>query len=416
MRRPIAIALSPNTQREDVLLALRLLLTPWNFFWGDAQALLEQWFRQFFNVSYAVSFSSGRAALFAILKGLGIGEGDEVLLQAFTCAVVPNMVIALGARPVYVDITQKLTLNPLDLKKKLSQRSKAVIVQHTFGVPADMQNILTLAKNYRIDVIEDVAHTIGGTYKGKKLGSFGKASFFSFGRDKAFSSVFGGVAITNDPVLGRKLLLFQKRLALPSPFWVAQQLFHPVAFALILPLYNTWSLGKMLLVLFQKLHLLSFPVTKKEEEGRIDATFLKKLPHALAHLALMQLKKVETFNKGREEIAKLYREALTTDGVVVPVWQTIPFLRFPLLVKRRDEVLAYFKKHGVYLGNWYAEIVDPKGVDLEKVHYTKGSCPNAEAIAQTILNLPTYPTMSYVDAKKVVRLFKAYGKGARDHR
>ncbi|MDE2591205.1 MAG: aminotransferase class I/II-fold pyridoxal phosphate-dependent enzyme, partial [Patescibacteria group bacterium] len=236
MNRPIAIGLSPNTEPDDVRLALKMLCMPWMYTRGKASDVLERWFQRFFNVSSAIGFSNGRSALYATLSALGVEKGDEVILQAFTCVVVPDAILALGAKPVYADITKNLTIDAKDIEKKITKRTKVILVQHTFGIPTDMEAVCSLAKAHNLYVVEDVAHTLGEEFKKKKLGTFGNASIFSFGRDKAFSSVFGGMAITDDAALGKKIRLYQRQRPYPSGYWVAQQLFHPVAFSFILPL------------------------------------------------------------------------------------------------------------------------------------------------------------------------------------
>ncbi len=408
MKRPIAISLSPNLENKDVLFALQMLFSPLQFFKGEGMRLLEQWFRQYFGVSYAVSFTSGRGAMVAILKSLRIKKEDEVLLQSFTCVAVPNAIIATGAMPVYVDISESLTIDIADLQKKISEKTKAIIVQYTFGIPADIKEIVRIGKKYKIAVIEDCAHVIGGVYENKKLGSFGDAAFFSFGRDKACSSVFGGMAITNNKLLGLAIRQFQRQQDYPGFFWVMQQLFHPIAFFFILPLYNFASLGKVLLVVLQKLHFLSFPVLQEEKEGKSLPLFIKKLPNALACLALFQLRRLNEFNQKRETIVDMYIRELKDSKYTMPYKKVFPLLRFPLLVEKRDELIASLKKNGVYIGKWYAEIIDPKGVDYKKIFYKRGSCPNAEYIATKIINLPTYPTMTKHDGEKVISLIKKY--------
>lgn len=408
-KRPIAISLSPNMQKEDVLAALKMLFSPWGFLKGEYVGLLEEWFRRSYKISFAVSFASGRGALFTILKSLGIGRRDEVALAAFTCVAVPEAVIATGAKPIFADITQSLTIDPLDLKQKITKKTKAVIVQHTFGIPADLSKIIKIAKEHKIAVIEDCAHLVGLNYKEKKLGLFGDAAFFSFGRDKAFSSVFGGMAITNNLTLGKKLRLFQSHLGNPSVFWVAQQLFHPIAFYFILPFYNLLNVGKAMLVFFQYLHLLSFPVTFEEKQGKLPAKFIKKLPNALSYLALIQLKKIKEYNQKRKDLSNFYLRNLS-QKFIIPYNRPVPFLRFPILTDKRDKIIDFFKKRGIYLGKWYSEVIDPKGVDFEKIFYQKGSCPNAEYFSKRILNLPTYPTMKVEDAEKVVKLLNKYAK------
>src|SRR3989344_8387520 len=117
MIRPIAISLSPNLEKKDILLALRLIFSPHKFFSGDSIKFLVLWFRRFFNVLFAISFVSARGALYAILKAKKIGSGDEVLLAAFTCVAVPNAVLATGAIPVYVDISNDLNINLEDIRR-----------------------------------------------------------------------------------------------------------------------------------------------------------------------------------------------------------------------------------------------------------------------------------------------------------
>lgn len=406
MKRPIAIGLSPDTQKADVFRALKQLTMPWSMIKGNYSKLLENWFKDYFKVKYAVSFNSGRGSLYAVLKAMGIGEKDEVILQGFTCVAVPNSVIWVGARPIYVDITPSLTINPLEIKKSITKKTKAIIVQHTFGIPSDMEKIIQIAKEYNLFVIEDCAHVIGGELKNKKLGTFGDAAIFSFGRDKAFSSVFGGMAITNNDRIGTNLKNYYRQLEYPPFFWTVQQLLHPILFSIILPIYNVF-IGKVLLFMFQKMKLLSFPVTVKEKEGKIEYKFIKRLPNALAYLAYYQLKNVEEFNKKRTLFANYYKKELQEYNL--PFTGTAEFLRFPVRVSNQSTILKKFKSKGIYLGNWYANCIDPKGVNFKKVYYIPGSCKEAEKASNEIINLPTYPVLTYTEGEKVVKLFKEYG-------
>jgi perosamine synthetase len=408
MNRPIAIGLSPNTQSDDVAKAWQQILKPWEYQQGSSIQKVEHWFENYLKTSSAVSFSNARSALFVILQSLGIGSGDEVIIQAFTCVVVPNPIIATGAVPVYADINTSLILDVKKLEKKITKKTKAIIVQHTFGIPTDMDAIEKIAKKYNLFVIEDVAHTIGGEYKGKKLGTFGDAAIFSLGRDKSFSSVFGGIAITNNKTLGEKIRKFQQEKKYPSLFWIKQQLFHPIAFSWILPLYN-FGIGKLLLVVLQKLHALSFPVSSKEKDGIFNPSKIKRFPNALASLALTQLQKEKNYNARRKEIVARYKKVCDELFIeYVSTADTQNLLRFPIFVDNALAMKMYFKKKGIYLGDWYANVVDPKGSDFEKVYYTKGSCPTAELLAKKISNLPTYPVMSDGDVEKVIDVLKSY--------
>lgn len=416
MKRLISLSLSPNTQRDDVFLAIKMMFSPWLLFGTNYVKALEQWFRQFFSVSYAVSFNSGRSALLAVLKTAGVTKGDEVILQSFTCVAVPCVIISLGARPIYCDISSELTINPKELEFKISKKTKAIIIQHTFGMAASMASVKKIAREKNILVIEDCAHTIGGEFEKKKLGTFGDAAIFSFGRDKAFSSVFGGIALTNNKSIGIKLRSLQKNINNPSIFWIYQQLAHPLVFAIILPIYNLFSLGKILLVLAQRIRILSFPVFPEEKQGSFKNEFFKRMPNVLACLALRQLKKINIYNAKRKEFSTMYINNLQSARVVLPFKEEMPYLRFPVLVGKRNEYLNFLRKQGIYAGTWYSNVVDPKGTNFEKIFYTKGSCPNAEYVASKIINLPTNPTITKKDIQKVVDTFLAYDKNTGNNR
>lgn len=407
----LAISLSPNTQKIDYLAALVELFSPWSYLQDQYVQKFEQWFKKYFNASFAISFDSGRSAQYTILNSLGIGKGDEVLVQTFTCVAVPNSVLWTGAKPVYVDIEKNsYNMDSKDMLSKISKKTKAVIVQHTFGQVAKIEEICKIAKEHKITVIEDCAHALGASVlpagrqgAGRKIGTFGEAAFFSFGRDKVVSSVFGGMVITKNSELGEKIRKFQKNLAFPSIFWVAQQLFHPVLFSIILPTYNLWNIGKGILWIAQKLHLLSFPVSAIEKKGEKPDFYPKKMPNALAKLALIQLERLENFNNKRRTIATIYAKEFN-----IIIKDEDIFIRFPIQVEEPRELMQFAKKRGVLLGDWYSHVVDPKGVALSKIGYRAGSCPVAEQKAKRIVNLPTYPRMSEQDAEKVIEIVKDY--------
>ncbi|MBI4990856.1 aminotransferase class I/II-fold pyridoxal phosphate-dependent enzyme [Candidatus Gottesmanbacteria bacterium] len=412
---PIAIGLSPNTQTDDIWQALNALFMPWSWKEGSSVEKAEKWFKDYFGVSDAVSFNSGRSALYALLKIFNIGRGDEVILQAFTCVAVPDPVIWTGAKPIFVDIEETLNIDPGLLEKHINKKTKAIIVQHTFGIPAKIEMIAKIAQKYNLILIEDCAHCIGATYKDKKIGTFGDAAFFSFGRDKVISSVFGGMAIINGKfnpstslrtrMENGKLREFQQKLNYPSYFWILQQLLHPIAFAIILPLYNIY-LGKLILFLLQKLNLLSFPLFPEEKLGNKPDIFPLKYPNALAQLVLVQLEKLDKYNLFRRETAAYYfRQLKEFPNIQLPAREKgAIYLRFNILIKNAEELLKIARKKGLVLGNWYKNIIDPRGVLYGKIGYKKGSCPSAEKTAGLSVNLPTYPRLTMIDLKRIVDL------------
>lgn len=405
MIRPIHPGLAPNEQKKDFLLALSLLPQVWNYQNGLHIRKLELWFEQKYQQK-AFSFSSGRGALYAILHGLDIQKGDEVLVTGFTCIAVVDAVLATGATPVYIDITENFVIDVDDLKKKITKKTKALILQHTFGISHALPEVLALSKTKKFFLIEDLAHGIGIENKKKLLGTFGIATLFSLGRDKAFSSVGGGIAITPDKKLAEKLQQFYEKQKDASHLWIFQNLFHVVSFYIfILPLYDTWIFGKLLLIFFQKVNLLAKPIDTKELEH--FSVYTNKLPNAMACLALSQLERLHEFNRAREKNVAYYVRLLQQDYPSL-LHLRGPLLRLPLLVTDAKQLKLFARKNGVYLGDWYSNLIDPKGTDIQRFFYDTAKCPVALHVAKHIVNLPTYPTLQEKEIEKVAKIVKQY--------
>ena len=398
--KPISISLSPNTEWDDVWLALKLVFCPWKWKHGKAIEELKNEFKKYLGVKYAFAFNSGRSSLMAILKSLELSSQDEVLLQAFTCNAAVNPIIWSGLEPVYVDCDENtFNIDVEDLIGKITSKSRVVMVQHTFGLPAEMDKILDIVKQNNLILIEDCAHALGA-----EVGTFGKAAFFSFSRDKVISSVYGGMAVTNDDKLGANLLEFQKSINYPNYFWIFQQLLHPILLNfIILPVYNLIDLGKIFLILSQWLHILSKAVHWKEKRGRKPDYFPKRLPNALALLVLNQFKKLDKFNRHRREIADFYYENLKNSSFMLPKKDNSIFLRFTVKHPKAHEIIwDALHKQNILLGDWYTSPIAPDDTKLDKMMYKPGSCPRAEKLAKLTLNLPTHINISKKQAKKII--------------
>ena len=417
--KPISISLSPNAEKDDIRLALKLLFRPHK--WNEKRSRsieLEEEFKKYLGVKYAISFNSGRSALMAILEAMKVREGDEVLLQAFTCNSAVNPILMKGAKPVFVDIDETLNIDLEDLKKKITPRSKAVMIQHTFGWPAQIEEILEFVRQNNLFLIEDCAHSLGAKYKGKFCGTFGDVAFFSFGRDKIISSVFGGLAVTNNEEIGERIKNFREKCDFPSNFWIFQQLLHPILVNyLVLPAYGlNQYLGRIILGLFHQLSILSKGVYKKEKKGEIPKYFPKRFPNALATLALNQFKKLEKFNNHRRKTASFYEKELKNTGFNLPLAKSQEgrepaFMRYPILVNFDiDEILQKLRRKKIFLDDgWRKSPVVPPDTDIDKMGYLFGSCPQVEKVAQNIVNLPTHINISEKEAKKIVAFLKSYG-------
>lgn len=411
--KTISSALSPNTEKDDLKLIKQLIWHPKKIAL-DAVNLFEKSFSDFIKQKYCVAFNSGRTAFLAILQALGVKEGDEVLVQGLTCAVLVVPILYLKAKPVFVDIDETLNIDTIDLKDKITNKAKAIVVQHTFGWPAKIEELKVIAKERNLFLIEDCAHSLGSQYQGNYCGTFGDASFFSFGRDKVISSVFGGLASTNNESVALGIKKFQQGLKRPSWWWTFRGLLNPILTNnFILPLYSFWSLGKIALVFLQKTRILPRPVSEKEKQGKMPKQFIKKMPDKLAVLAKYQLAKLEKFNEHRKSIATFYIQALKGSNFILPFARPLAkdnpnFMKFPILANANPKViLKKAKKVNILFGDgWRETPVVPFDTNIEKMGYLWGSCPKAEKIAACLINLPTHINISQEGAQKIVNFLK----------
>lgn len=405
-------ALSPNTQKDDFKLALDLAFSSKDWFDGKQIEELRKWFRDKLSVKYVSLYESARTGLFFLLKEFGIGRGDEVILQGFTCVAAVNPIKWTEAKPVFADINSgTYNIDTEEVENKITDKTKAILIQHTFGYPAEIEKILEIAKKKELLVIEDCAHTIGGKYKDKYLGRLGDAAIFSLGRDKGISSAFGGVVITNRKSVGKKLMEQENFLAFPEKGWIRKQLLYTVTSFLTKKYYDILSIGKLIHYLSFKLGIIERSTQQVEKkQGGFPKHAKSRLPNAFAKTALNQLEKLGKINKRRKEIARIYMQEFgNVEGLELPEWDlSIEFfpLRFPLQVNKAEDLMTAMRVRGVELGDWYDVPVAPKEVDLLSAGYKQGSCPAAEEVCSKVVNLPIHVNMSRADAGRVVEEVK----------
>lgn len=405
MEKYIFTGFSPNTRAEDVSLACKLIfLWQWQLVTSQSVKKLEQWFREYYGVSDAYAVDSGRSALQIALAAGGIGPGNEVLVQAFTCMVVSNAVTNLGAVPVYVDCASNYNIDPNLIEAAITPQTKAIIIQHTFGAPADVEKIRQLARKHNLLILEDCAHALGGTKNGQLLGTFGDLAIFSFGSDKVISGVRGGMIITDNPVLGAKLKKIQVQLPRFPVFREWQHLLHPIIFYWGKKTYHL-GIGKIKLYLAKKLHLINRIIDQSEKQGGASKYFPATLPSSLATLALNQIKHLDTWNKQRQENVEFYLENLKNKKSIQILGDRGMWLRFPVQVLNPQELKNKARARQIILGDWYVTPIAPIDASAKAANYRPGSCPEAEKLGQGIINLPTDPSLTKADLNRIIDLF-----------
>lgn len=393
-KTPITTSISPNIEKDDLILVKKLIFQPRLGKKNDFIKELEEKIKTKFGFKHVFLTNSARAAFYLLLKALNFKASSQIAIQGFTCSAAINPILWNGLMPLYIDIDDSWNLDPGDLKKKINPKTKAVVVQHSFGVPANIEAIKKVCREKELFLVEDLALSLGAKYQNKYCGTFSDAAYLSFGRDKVISSVFGGALITNDQKLAEKILPHYQNLRTPSIFWTYQQLFHPLIFSLIMPFYHLKMIRLFLFVL-QRFNLVSLPVT---------ANFISaKLPNQLAVLALNQLNKLERFNANRKKIAKIYQKELNFPTQKTTKNTQPVYLRYNFVNKNAQRIIKNLRKEKIYLGDWYSQPIDPPKTDLNLFHYKRGMCPKAERLAGSILNLPTHINITENQARFIVK-------------
>lgn len=415
--KTIFTGFSPNLTGRDTSKALGYLFLPWRWPYlinGKYIELAEKKLSQYFNIKYAHAFDSGRSALYYALKALGAGDGDEILVQAYTCVVVTNAIKFTGAETTFIDIGDDFNINPASLENKITPKAKILIIQHTFGLPAKLDEILAIAKRHNLKVIEDCAHSLGARYQGKLTGTFGDIGMLSFGSDKIISCVRGGALITNNPAVGQKIKSFKDSLQKPNLLKTIQHLFHYPIFYLAKPLYNLY-IGKIILILAKKLNIINKIIYKQEKTGEAVKFYPAKLANALANILCYQIDEIDQLNSHHQTISEIYSQGINNQQINLP-WRdnqinlkNCACLRYPILLKNPSRLLSYAKKQGVILGDWYNMPIAPADINFKKTGYLN-NCPKAELLASRSINLPTDRQINQRDAKKIIKIINSFSE------
>jgi len=376
---------------------------------GPAQVAYEQAVEAFFGSGRAFAFWKGRIALYAILKSLGIGPGDEVVIPGYTCVMVPGPVIYTGARPVYADIEPDgYGVRPDEVARKITPRTRAILVQHTYGLPGAVKEIRQIADQRGIALIEDCCHTFGGRLDGQLLGTFGNAAFFSSQWNKPFSTGLGGLALVHDQELARRMKAEQARCPAPS---------HKAAFLLAVQLrlhqavvYPSTSAAVTRLFRWMTKKGLVIGSSNQSEFGVLLPRYYALGPAPLqCRVGRRQVARIQANIANRLRITAQYFGELPKFGYAVPKRSAdaeVPILRFPLRVANKDEALARAPRYGVEIGSWFECPLHPAETNHAAFGYQDGDCPEAEKAAREVINLPTHQRVSERDVRRTLAFIR----------
>lgn len=373
----------------------------------------EKSFADIFCAKHAFGFWKARVALYAILRGMGIGASDEVILPGYTCVMDVNPIKYVGAKPVYVDIEPNMfNMNPDLIEEKITPNTKLIIAQHTYGYPCNIDRILQLAQKHKAPIIEDCCLSLGSTYKGKLVGTFGKAAYFSFQWNKPFTTGLGGMAITNDNELTGKIEKLRKiEMIQPTAkdkFMLAAQL--AVYRTVIYP--RTTALAQTVFRFLTKKGVVVGSSSMAEFIPTMAADFFKCMSSVQARSGLKQLKNLNENIMHRKQMADLYDELLAEKG-----WPTRNYdksimepvmVRYPVRIRQKKEALEKAAAAGIELGSWFESPLHPAETPLTQYDYAIGLCPEAEKAATETVNLPLHARAGEKTVRRTVEFITQF--------
>lgn len=382
---------SMTLESDDVRLA-RDCLAQDRLTWQDENVVTEyqKEFCQWNGSRFAFAFMGGRVALSACIHALGLKAGDEAILPGYTCVVVPNAFHFAGIRTVYCDI--ELETYGLDadcLKSLITPNTRVIVIHHLYGlVCRDYGKLVDIAHRHNIPVIEDCAQAMGAEYQGVKVGNSGSLSIYSSEQSKVINTIQGGLAVTNDEVLGHKLQKYWDEAPRPSNDFVDKLLHNVLLNYYTMKHPQRWYLRDIIHIKHGNKRLIS--TTTAEELGTRPENYGAKMVAPVARLGLNQLRKIDRFNLQRRDTASKWAEWCRNNGyrVASSVADSLPiFLRYPVLVEpERKSNRGWARQElGIELGVWFRSNLHPS-------QRTVVNCPRADEAVKRCVNFPTLLT------------------------
>lgn len=337
-------------------------------------------------------FWKGRIGMYAALKACGIGKGDEVIVQAFTCVVVPNSIIYTGATPIYVDI-KKHSFNASfeDIREKVTDKTKVIITQNTFGLSTDVKQISDLCAQRGIICIEDCTHGFGGMHDGKSNGSFADFAFYSTQWNKPFSTGIGGILRVNNPKYLQKIQKIydlaispttREKLMLNALIKARRYFLNDISYWALIKLYRQLTAWKI---------VVGSSSPEEIEAPEMPEAFLKKGCKTQYREGNRSLKRLDDVLKRRKANALKISDYLKSHGkTYVPpdLEENHSFLIYPVLVKSRSEFIKLAEDAGLPIGDWFISPLHPVTENFNLWGLNCTDFPVATEISSQIINIP----------------------------
>jgi perosamine synthetase len=368
-KKPIPIA-RPSIGKEELKNVEKVFATNW-LGMGSFVYEFEKQIERYLGVKYAIAVNTGTTAIHIALSGIGISRGDEVIVPSLTFAGSVQPIVNLGAKPVFCEVNpDTLNIDVADAKKRITKKTRAMVIVHYGGMACDMEKILAIGKRYNIHIVEDAAHAFGSSYKGKKMGSFGDIACFSFDPIKNLTCGEGGCVTTNSARLAG--ILRKKRLLGISK--------------------DTWMRYKNKRSWFYEI---------------VTEGYRYHMSNINAAIGLAQFGKLEKFIVKKKRIVKEYDNFFkNVEGIELlrrDYAETAPFNYTIKIKKNRDRFIQYMAKNGISVGiNYIPNHIQPFFKRFKK------RLPVTEKVWKEIVSLPLYHDMRKQDLEKIKYLVKRF--------
>lgn len=353
-------------------------------------------------------FAKGRVALYAILRAMDIGPGDEVLVPGYTCVVVPSAIAYTGARPVYYDIDPGTYCGDAEqAAASITDRTRAVLIQHTYGMPSEDGGLIGRCRQDGIYVIEDCAHAMGGALNGRPLGTLGDAAFASFQWSKPVSLGLGGVARVNEEnllpaVRGQLTKNFSepslaRSLSISALSWAYQTFMTPKLYWSARAAYH--ALGRTGWV------APSSTSGELTEPDVMPRGYCERFGRLRTHQLTRAIQRLPAAVEHSNAIARVYDHWFQGRAIrtqTYPPGASPMRLRFPVLVRDRNSLLESARRMRIELGDWFNAPLHPEIRHSPGLAYEAGMCPNAEHASQHVVNLPTHRRIDRNEADRIL--------------
>lgn len=362
---------------------------------GSAVKEFENVMADYLQVKHVITCGNGTDALRIALQAVGVGWGDEVITTAFSFFATAEAIVQLGAVPVFADINEKtFNIAPEEVEKRITEKTRAILPVHIFGMPADMREINRIAEKYDLPVIEDACQAIGAFYQGKKTGNLGTIGCFSFYPTKnlgAFGD--GGMITTNDDNIAEACRTIKAHAAGKMGAKAYERLFKT-------PVPELVTMTESGDNLYDPCKYYNYMIGWNSRLDSVQAAVLKE-----------KLKYLDDYNVKRKQIAMTYSRELAGLPLTVPAVEREDrescWHQYAILTDRKEELIKYLEDAGIGAGIFY-----PIPLHLQKAFrslgYQGGELPIAEEICRKSVCLPMFPELTEEEIRYVAQTVRRF--------